>query len=204
MIPIQKMVKKKAGQRKLQRRGKGKETFEMKKVYFEKYNNRKLEWLHSAIWFILMVAAVFIIFRFVIGFSYVSGDSMSPTLENGEAVLYLRLGKDYKPGDIISIRVPSGDYYVKRVIATGGDVVDIRDGDVYVNDRKIDDRYGTGQTLEEEGTVIYPYTVREGNVFVLGDNREVSVDSRSFGEVNEIQIRGKILLRIGKWYIKAA
>lgn len=176
----------------------------MKKVYFEKYNNRKLEWLHSAIWFILMVAAVFIIFRFVIGFSYVSGDSMSPTLENGEAVLYLRLGKDYKPGDIISIRVPSGDYYVKRVIATGGDVVDIRDGDVYVNDRKIDDRYGTGQTLEEEGTVIYPYTVREGNVFVLGDNREVSVDSRSFGEVNEIQIRGKILLRIGKWYIKAA
>ena len=55
-----------------------------------------------------------------------------------------------------------------------------------------------GETLEESGAVIYPYKVREGNVFVLGDNRMVSMDSRRFGEVNLHQIRGKLLLRISR------
>jgi signal peptidase I len=129
---------------------------------------------------------------------------MYPTLQNGEAVVYLRTVNNFKKGDIISIRVPSGDYYVKRVIAVAGDVVNIKDGEVYVNDELVENIYGTGETLEQEGAVIYPYTVLEGNVFVLGDNRGVSVDSRSFGEVNKIQIRGKIIIQFGKWYIKRA
>jgi signal peptidase I len=82
---------------------------------------------------------------------------------------------------------------VKRVIAVAGDVVDIRGGELYVNDELVENCYGTGETLKQDGAVLYPYTVREGNVFVLGDNRLVSVDSRSFGEVNRIQIRGKII-----------
>jgi signal peptidase I len=82
--------------------------------------------------------------------------------------------------------------------------VNIKDGEVYVNDELVENIYGTGETLEQEGAVIYPYTVREGNVFVLGDNRGVSVDSRSFGEVNKIQIRGKIIIQFGKWYIRRA
>jgi signal peptidase I len=173
-----------------------------KRVFLRKYNHRKREWLHDALAFITFVVIIFILFRFIIGLSFVSGESMYPTLQDGEAVVYLRTVADYKKGDIISIRVPSGDYYVKRVIAVAGDVVDIRDGCVYVNDELVENLYGTGETLEQDGAVIYPYTVREGNVFVLGDNRPVSVDSRSFGEVNKIQIRGKIILRMGKWYIK--
>jgi signal peptidase I len=175
-----------------------------KKMFLRKYNNRKLEWLHDTRDFIINVVIVFIIFRFVIGFSFVSGESMYPTLHNGQAVVYLRTVTNYKKGDIISIRVPSGDYYVKRVIAVAGDVVDIRGGEVYVNDELVGNIYGTGETLKQQGAVIYPYTVREGNVFVLGDNRSVSVDSRSFGEVNKIQIRGKIILRLINWYKTSA
>lgn len=173
-----------------------------KRVILSKYNHKKLGWLHDSIFFVAAFIVVFIIFRFVIGFSYISGESMEPHLHNGEAVVYLRTVPKYEVNDVVSIWVPSGDYYVKRIIAVGGDVVDIRSGEVYVNDKKIDDAFGVGETLKEDGAVIYPYTVREGNYFVLGDNREVSVDSRGFGEVNKIQIRGKILLRIGKWYLE--
>jgi signal peptidase I len=173
-----------------------------KKFFLRKYNHRKREWLHDALAFFAFVAIIFILFRFVIGFSFVSGDSMYTALEDGEAVVYLRTVTDYKKGDIISIKVPSGDYYVKRVIAVAGDVVDIRDGKVYVNDEWVENPYGLDVTERQDGAVIYPYTVREGNVFVLGDNRAVSVDSRSFGEVNKVQIRGKIILSFGKWYIK--
>jgi signal peptidase I len=173
------------------------------KVFLRKYNHRKREWLHDLLAFIISASIVFIVFRFIIGLSFVSGESMYPTLKNGEAVVYLRTVKDYKKGDIISIWVPSGDYYVKRVIAVAGDVVDIRGGEVYVNDELVENVYGTGETLKQQGAVIYPYTVREGNVFALGDNRSVSVDSRSFGEVNKVQIRGKIIFRLGKWYVKS-
>jgi signal peptidase I len=164
-----------------------------KKIILKRYNHRKREWLHDVLTFFVSAAVLFFVFRFVVGLAVVSGDSMYPTLTDGEALVYLRTVSDYKRGDIISIRVPSGDYYVKRVVAVAGDVVDIRDGEVYVNDELLKTIYGTGETLKQDGAVFYPYTVREGNVFVLGDNRSVSVDSRSFGEVNKIQIRGKII-----------
>ena len=167
-----------------------------KKRVLDKYNGRKLEWLHDSIHFIVLIIAAVIVFRFVIGLAVVGGDSMDPTLKDGNIVLYLRLDKTYEPGDVISMRVPSGDYYVKRVIAVGGDSVDLRDGSLYVNDKPVDDPWANGITREESGAVIYPYLVREGNVFVLGDNREVSMDSRAFGEVNLRQIKGRIILAV--------
>lgn len=168
----------------------------------EKYNAYKLEWLHDSIHFIVLLVAVFALFRFVIGLSVVGGDSMVPRLLDKDIVVYSRLSRDYQPGDIIAMRVPSGEYYVKRVIALGGDTVEVRNGRIRVNGVEIDDPWGYGETLAERGTVIYPYLVREGNVFVLGDNRRVSMDSRTFGEVNLRQIRGKILLRAGLWYVE--
>ena len=99
----------------------------------EKYNGRKLEWLHDSLFFIVMVVCAVIIFRFVIGFSVVGGDSMEPNLHDKEFVLYQRIVGEYKPGDVVTVRMPSSEYYVKRVIATGGDEVDLRGGKVYVN-----------------------------------------------------------------------
>ena len=168
----------------------------------EKYNGRKLEWLHDSLFFIVMVVCAIIIFRFVIGFSVVGGDSMEPNLHDKEFVLYQRIVGEYKPGDVVTVRMPSSEYYVKRVIATGGDEVDLRGGKVYVNGEELDEPWAEGETLEEAGAVIYPYEVREGRVFVLGDNRAVSLDSRTFGEVSKKQIRGKLLLHMGRWYVK--
>ena len=163
----------------------------------ERFDRYKLGWLRDSLFFIAAIAVVFVVFRFIIGLSVVGGDSMDPTLKDGNVVLYLRVGGDYRQGDIVSMRVPSGEYYIKRVVAVGGEVVDIYDGSVHVDGEARDDDHARGQTGEESGAVIYPYLVREGNVFVLGDNREVSKDSRAFGEVNKRQIKGRIVLRLG-------
>ena len=167
------------------------------KRILEQYNGSKLDWLHDSLFFIILIAAVFCVFRFCIGIAVVSGDSMSPTLMDGDFVVYSRMIAQYRPGDIVSIRVASGDYYVKRVVATGGDVVDLRDGVLYVNGDPLEEEWAYGDTLEENTAIIYPYKVREGNVFVAGDNRTVSMDSRMFGEVNLRQIRGRIILQAG-------
>lgn len=167
-----------------------------------RFDGQKLEWFHDSLLFVLMLVGSFALFHYAIGFATVSGDSMNPVLYEHECVVYNRVDDSYRRGDVISMRVPSGEHYVKRVIALAGDEVDLRDGRVYVNGAPLDDPWATGPTLEETGAVVYPYLVREGNVFVLGDNRGVSMDSRAFGEVNARQIEGKIVLRLGLWFAR--
>lgn len=84
--------------------------------------------------------------------------------------------------------------YVKRVIGIEGDVVDIRDGFVYLNDEKQEEPYVNGRT-EPRGFML-PYTVGKDEIFVMGDHRTVSEDSRSFGPVSLRQVEGKAFFRI--------
>lgn len=86
---------------------------------------------------------------------------------------------------------------MKRVIAVGGDTIELKDGGVYVNGSLLQEPYIQGETLEQEGRVEYPLTLEEGQIFVMGDNREVSTDSRSFGVVGKRQIKGKLLFYVG-------
>lgn len=156
--------------------------------------NRKLRFIQGVA---IVVFLLFIVFKFIIGTSTVSGNSMHPTLKNGQRVFFLRVLPEYEVGDIISFRMPSGDYYVKRVIAKEGDAVIVEDGKVYVNNQEIVEPYASGQTQPQEDTVGYPYFVGKDSYFVIGDNREKSIDSRSFGAIVKYQIRGKILGRYG-------
>ena len=144
------------------------------------------------------IAVFFIVFRFVIGLSVVGGRSMDPTFKDGDLVVYFRMERSYEDGDVVAMRVPSGDFYIKRVVATGGHTVDVYDGRLYVDGKEVPDENAFGTTQEVTGAVVYPYMIRDGNVFVLGDNREVSKDSRVFGEVNLRQIKGKVVLRINR------
>lgn len=123
---------------------------------------------------------------------------MFPTLHNNEIALYTRIIPTFERGDILSVRMPSGDYYVKRVIAVGGDTVDIKRNHLYVNGKLMDESYVYGDTKTKIGGVDFPYVVEDEKVFVMGDNREGSKDSRDFGAVTRGQIKGKVWFYIGK------
>ncbi len=101
---------------------------------------------------------------------------------------------------IESFRLPNNYknvYYIKRIIATEGQTVDLRDGKVYVDGEELQEPYYSGETYPTDSMTEYPFTVSEGHVFAMGDNRGNSLDSRSsqLGEVDENAIFGKSQFR---------
>ena len=133
----------------------------------------------------------------------VSGPSMIPTLQDGDRLLVVNslLCGDYQVGDIVIARKDTFDSnpIVKRVIATAGQTVDIdfNLGEVYVDGELLDEDYINDYTYREEGTV-FPLTVPEGEVFVMGDNRNHSNDSRdsSLGTVDTRLLIGKAVFLV--------
>ena len=124
------------------------------------------------------------------------GQSMNSTLHSGELVISVK-GAKFNTGDVIAFYY-NNNVLVKRVIANSGDWVDIDlDGNVYVNSQKIDEPY-LDQKAFGEPDIDFPYQVPDERVFVLGDNRAVSIDSRhlAVGCVTSEQIVGKIVFRI--------
>lgn len=163
----------------------------------KRYSGWRWKWLREGRRFVLLVAAAVLVFRFVIGFSVVDGVSMSPTLQSGDVVIYTRINPAVRRGDVLSLKLTSGEYYVKRAVALAGDVVELADGVLYVNDQPEAGDHVHGQTFPEDGSVTYPYTVDENCVFVVGDNRGESIDSRFFGAVKLSQVRGVLRLSVG-------
>ena len=153
------------------------------------------EWVQALV---CSVLAVVLVFTFVIRLIGVDGHSMVPTLQDGDRLLVLNsmLCGGYEPGDVVVLRKETflATPIVKRVIAAGGQVVDIdfNSGIVYVDGQRLHEDYVNEQTFLEEGTA-FPLTVPEGSVFVLGDNRNHSNDSRDarLGTVDERYIIGR-------------
>ena len=158
-----------------------------------KYTRTRHKIVSFMIGLAVVLGALFITFFFIIGISRVDGESMMPTLKNNQTLVFYRLKKTFNRGDIVAVDMPNGDYYVKRVIGVAGDVVDIKEGKVFLNGKELSEPYKQGQTNPEGVIVSYPLTVSEGKVFVLGDNREHSTDSRAIGEVSLYAIPGIIL-----------
>lgn len=124
--------------------------------------------------------------------------------ERGDIIIFL---KDEKKGNLgdsfiryidgfkeLITKVEMHERYVKRVIGVEGDVVDIKDGYVYVNGEKLEEAYANGLTYPREFTL--PYKVNKNELFVLGDNRDVSSDSRAFGPISMDQVEGKAFYRV--------
>ena len=139
------------------------------------------EWTQALV---CSVLAVVLVFTFVVRLIGVDGHSMVPTLQDGDRLLVLNSLWDdsYQYGDIVVLRKDTfmDEPIVKRVIATEGQTVDIdfASGDVYVDGELLEEDYINEPTYVEEGTE-FPLTVPEGSIFVMGDNRNHSSDSRS-------------------------
>lgn len=162
----------------------------------EKYDAKKdvFEWIETLVVSIVIVALVS-----VYGFRIMNvvGSSMVPTLYNGERVIMNTFDRSYETGDVIGVKRKGDTPLVKRIIAKEYDkvMIDFEKGEVYVNDHLIDEPYINDLTHAHEGEQKYPLIVPKGQLFVMGDNRNHSDDSRvkSIGTVDERNVIGKVI-----------
>ena len=155
-------------------------------------------YLHDLVYVLsAIVVVMLLVFRLVV----VSGSSMLPTYHDGDRMLISDLGYTPAYGDVVVFAEKSGDKenLIKRVIATEGQTVDINaeTGEVSVDGVVLDEPY-IYETTEEMGNIEFPATVPEGHIFVMGDNRNNSRDSRfgSIGMVDERLILGRAYWQI--------
>ncbi len=167
---------------------------ELKRV---QYRRRYRTVFRSTVYTLITVAAIAVLVATLwLPVLQIYGSSMTPTLSDGNIVVSVKSG-DFKTGDIIAFYY-NNKILVKRIIAKSGDWVNIdEDGTVYINDKPIDEPYVSEKAFGE-CDIKLPYQVPESRVFVMGDHRSVSVDSRStlVGCVAEEQIVGKIVFRV--------
>ena len=194
-----------------------KSNFNLKKEVFE--------WFYTIL---IAVVIALVIKTFIFDFVVVDGPSMYPTLKNGDRLIVTKLNYEPERQDIIvldstyknreryysdmgiesdvkklitSFSLPEGlkkRYFVKRIIGMPGDTIDLIGNKVHVNGEPLLEEYYNDYTFAYDPLVTFPLTVSEGCVFVMGDNRPESKDSRSsqLGEVPLDAIMGKCALRI--------
>lgn len=168
----------------------------------EKKKNNLRETVEYAESLAVVFVVMLLIFTFIARPATVDGESMMPTLQNGERLVISNLFYEPTAGDIVVLCGEAdreeGKNLIKRIIATEGQTIDIdfEAGEVYVDGQKLDEPYILEPTYLDEGTE-FPLTVPEGEIFVMGDNRNGSRDSRSLtvGTVKEEYIVGHVLFR---------
>ena len=149
---------------------------------------------------LLIVGCFFGLRTFIVGTYEIPSGSMEDTIEIGDRVFSEKIsyyGRSPEVGEIVTFDDPleSGQTLIKRVIAVGGDEIDLRDGYVYVNGEKRDEPYTDGKESHPLNPapgvqISYPYTVPDGCLWVMGDNRTNSADSRYFGAVPVSSVSG--------------
>ncbi len=148
---------------------------------------------------VFAIAIFLFIYLLVLQPHKIKGDSMQPNFPDGEFLLTdkitYRFGEP-KRGDVVVFEAPvaEGEEYIKRIIGLPGDIVSVKEGKVYINNRKLDETYLKSTLYTQGGGFLADngeYTVNPGEYFVMGDNRPASSDSRSWGPVPKGKITGR-------------
>jgi len=149
-------------------------------------------------WFALVIGTLVALRTFVAEPVRVQSDSMAPTLRSGAAVVIDKLSfrwRDPRRGEIVTASDPgTGEPIVKRVVAVGGDHIGIEDGRLVRNGAPVDESYIDNTDMD--GYYFGPVTVPSGEVFLLGDHRADSVDSRRYGTVPVGDLEGRLLVAL--------
>ena len=164
----------------------------------ENYRTRFFTTMRSTVFGLITVAAMAVLVAILfLPVLHIYGQSMNGTLDNGDIVLSVK-SNSMDTGQIVAFYY-NNNILVKRVIAGSGQWVDIdQEGNVYVDQKRIEEPYLHEPKAYGETDIELPYQVPEGKVFVMGDNREVSIDSRntSVGCVDQEQVVGHIVFRV--------
>ncbi len=166
------------------------------------------EWLVAIA---IALVLLFVIHQFLFLTYSVKGDSMYPTLKDGEKVIVSRINYtlgNIDDGDVIVFHADKKSDYVKRVIGRAGDTVSYKGDTLYVNDKEVKEPYLDENKLAKTNVLLTENfsvedlvnsggkaKIPDGQLLVLGDNREVSKDSRYFGLIKEEQVVGEVVLR---------
>jgi signal peptidase I len=151
---------------------------------------------------VAVLLAVLVVRAEVAAPTRVSSESMAPTIAKGRVVLVDKLSwrlRGLERGQFVEFRGFHDQPMLKRVVGLGGDVVEIRDARLYVNDERVRELYVDHSRVD--GEYFGPVRVPAGQLFVLGDNRGRSIDSRSFGPVDESAVIGTAA--VGLWPVGA-
>ena len=151
---------------------------------------------------LIVIGLALFIWLFIGQKTHVVGQSMEPTYHNGDQVIiekvtyYLR---DPQRFDVIVFpyKQYTKNHYIKRIIGLPGETVDIQGGNIYINGAKLDESFGK-EPINTYGNITFPFTVPDGEYFVMGDNRNNSSDSRfqDVGTIKKKDITGKAWLRV--------
>lgn len=153
---------------------------------------------------LLVVVGLLVVRHFALQVVTVSGESMEPSLRSGDRVLLDKITfrtRAIERGDVVVVEPPTGPIdgstnNVKRVIAFGGESVSIENGGVSINGVPLDEPYARGESASAACVHDDPCVVPDDHVFVMGDNRLVSADSRTYGPVPADRIAGLVAVRV--------
>ena len=150
----------------------------------------------------LVIAGTLLFINFIAQLAITCGDSMNNTLHDGDILITEKITKNFKNNNyerydviIFEPKDKKEKYYIKRIIGLPGETISISNGDIYINNEIINESYGK-EKMKDDGNAREEYTLKEDEFFVLGDNRNNSLDSRYIGAVKKEQILSRAVFNV--------